>query len=190
MNSAKTKVIDYYKDLPSWAKGVVIVAGVGLFAYAGIKLAKVIFPSDAKKKQKESVDKVKKDIAALAKQGIKPTYNESQYIQWADSLAAQFEGCDFGQPLFPAGMNAWLPVGFTGWSASGAKLANIALKIKNDMDFAKLVSAYGVRTHDQCGYLTGNFTGSLPSAVSDELSQSEINTINKYLKAQKITYQF
>jgi hypothetical protein len=56
----------------------------------------------------------------------------------------------------------------------------------------KLVAVYGIRSYDQCGTwpFSGEFSGSLPSAVADELSEGEITTLNNYLKAQGITYRF
>jgi hypothetical protein len=32
------KVFDYYKELPSWAKGIVVVGALALFTYLRVKL--------------------------------------------------------------------------------------------------------------------------------------------------------
>ena len=180
----------FWNELPTWSKGVIAVGGLAVL-YFGITATLKRFKRAAEaQKNREIIDRVDDDIKKLEDGGMKLTYPNSQYIQWADSLSKTFDGCDWEQPLFPAGFNAWLPIGFTGWSGSGAKLANIIIKMKNDLDFAKLLSAYGIRTYDKCGVLTGDFTGSLPAAVTDELNQYEIEAINNYLKAQKINYLF
>ena len=181
-----------WNDLPAWSKGVIAIGGLAAIYFAVSATLKRLKKAEENKKNREIVDKVDDDIAVLEGQGMKLSYNKSQYNLWADAIAKSFSGCDWEQPLFPTGMTVWIPIGFTGWSGSGAKLANIMLKIKNDLDFAKLVSAYGVRSYDQCGTwpFTGEFTGSLPAAVADELAEGEITTINNYLKAQGITYRF
>ncbi len=188
----ENKTAKFWYDLPNWSKGVIAVGGLTALYFAVTATLRRIKKGEENKKSREIINKVEDDIAKLQSSGMKLSYNNSQYNLWADSIAKTFSGCDWEQPIFPTGMTPWIPIGFTGWSGSGAKLANIMLKIKNDLDFAKLVSVYGIRTYDQCGTwpFAGDFTGSLPSAVADELNDSEIATINKYLKDNKITYQF
>jgi hypothetical protein len=192
-STTKPKVgLKIWDELPTWSKGVIAVGGLVAVYFAITQTLKRIKQAEANKKNREIIDKVEDDIETLEKQGMKLTYMPSQYNQWSDAIAKTFSGCDWEQPLFPTGFSPWLPIGFVGWSGSGAKLANIMLKIKNDLDFAQLSASYGIRTYDQCGFwpFSGEFTGSLPSAVSDELSEGEIVAINNYLKAQGITYRF
>ena len=192
MEAKVSQGMKLWNDLPNWSKGVIAVGGLAAAYFAITATLKRIKKAEENKKNREIIEKVDDDIKVLQQKGMTLTYNNSQYNLWADTIAKTFSGCDWEQPLFPTGMTVWIPIGFTGWSGSGAKLANIMLKIKNDLDFAKLVSAYGVRTYDQCGFqpFAGDFTGSLPSAVADELSEGEISTINNYLKSQGITYRF
>lgn len=186
------KVNKFWNDLPNWSKGVIAVGGLAALYFAVTQTLKRIKKAEELKKSNAVVNQVQEDVVVLQNQGIKETYMPSQYSQWADAIAKQFSGCDWEQPLFPRGYEPWIPIGFSGWSSSGAKLANICMRLKNDLDFAQLVKAYGIRTYDQCGFwpFSGEFTGSLPSAVADELSESEIVAINNYLKSQKISYRF
>jgi hypothetical protein len=100
-------------------------------------------------------------------------------MAWADSIQKQFDGCDMS-----------VGAGGAVLTSSGQVLNDICIKLQNDADFLKLVAAYGVRTYDQCGYFTGDFTGSLYQAVTDELSTSEVDAINKVLVKHNVTYRF
>jgi hypothetical protein len=178
--------------LPTWAKGVIAVGGA-LVGYLLVnKIIKDIKNKKSIKEQMESVKNASNELQNIVKSGTKPSYADSQYSSWSDSLQKAFAGCDWEQPLFPTGVNVGYTFGLTGWSGSGAKLANVVLKLKNDADFLKLITVYGVRTYDQCGFppISGDFTGNLYSAVADELSDAEINALNKYLAKQKINYTF
>jgi hypothetical protein len=67
----------------------------------------------------------------------------------------------------------------------------IISKFKNDLDFLKLSTAWGVRTYDQCGWGTGNVeNATLSKAISDELNEGEISKINGALAKQGIKYRF
>ena len=188
----QNKAYEFYHELPAWAKGVLAVGG----ALVGYLIVNKVM-KDAKnmkniKEQMASVNDAGTELQNIIKTGIRRSYADSQFSSWADSIQKAFSGCDWEQPLFPAGFNAQLTFGLTGWSGSGSKLANIVLKLKNDADFLKLITTYKVRTYDQCGFppFAGDFTGNLYSAVADELNDSEINALNNYLKKQKINYTF
>ena len=75
-------------------------------------------------------------------------------------------------------------------SYSGEYLYKIILQLKNNVDFLKLQTAFGVRTYDQCGIFNGDFTGNLTQAVNDELTASEIAELNKQLTKKGIVYRF
>jgi hypothetical protein len=109
-----------------------------------------------------------------------PTFTDSQYGIWADSIQQQFAGCDYSIAL---------PGQLTG---SGKVLNNILKQLNNDADFAKLVIKYGVREYDQCGVwpMSGNFRGNLNQAVTDELASSEISMVNSTLASRNIKYRF
>jgi hypothetical protein len=181
------KAFEVYKGLPSWAKGVVVIGGIAIVYFTTKSFLKRIKQSAEKKKDMEVVVEQKKELDILVKDGVYPTFSGSQYKAWADALQKQFDGCD---PSIRIPLLAPTSLWNSQWSGSGAKLVNIIYKFKNDADFLQLSQAYGVRTYDQCGWGTGNFTGSLAAAISDELDESEINAINQALSKQGIKYKF
>lgn len=143
------KFYNYYKDLPSWAKGIVIVGGVGILAYAGIKLARVIFPSEKKKNERELDKQVTDEIREAEKQGQKATYADSSYLQYANSIHNSMMYCvgdDYGS------------------------VVTQAKKMMNDLDVAKLIKAYGTRQRYCFGIPTGG-KDDLFTAIRAELGQ-------------------
>jgi len=165
------KVYDYYKDLPSWAKGVTIVGGLAIAYIIGNRIYKGIKASSEYKGQKETLNQQEAEIKNLQQTGMRLSYPPSQYKAWADAIASAFAGCD--------------PLG----NSLGA-IAEPINKMKNNLDFLKLQTSFAIREYDQCGWGTGNFKNNLQSAVNDELTQKEINFLNKVLRDKGITYQF
>lgn len=172
-----------FKTLPLWAKGVISVGVTGVTVYAGIKIYQGIKIAITKGKAQKSIANVGKERSTLEQQGQSATYADSQYKGWASDIETQFSGCDFStpMPIFP-GLDL---------SYSGQKLYNILNGFKNNVDFLKLVEAWGIRTYDACGIGTGDVTNvNLYGAVSDELNNGEIEIINDLLKSKAITYSF
>lgn len=168
------KVYDYYKGLPAWAKGIVIVGGVALVAYAGVKLAKVIFPSEKKKRERELDRDVSQEIRDAEKSGKKATYADSSYLQYANTIhnAMQFcVGDDYGT------------------------VVNTAKKMMNDLDVAKLIKAYGNRQRYCFGIPAGG-KDDLFTAIRAELGQEfagltsyRVKQINSDWSKKGIKYQ-
>jgi hypothetical protein len=182
-----SKVFEVYKGLPSWAKGVVVIGGIAIVYFTTKSFLKRIKQSAEKKKEMEVVFEQKKELDTLVKNGVYPTFSGSQYKAWADAIQQAFDGCDPSIRIpFLAPTSLW----GSQWSGSGAKLVNIIYKFKNDADFLQLSQAYGVRKYDQCGWFTGDFSGSLSAAISDELDENEVTAINQALIKQGIKYRF
>ena len=177
---------DGFRGLPGWAQGVIAV-GTGVIGYFAVRGVINRIKSQAQvAKEKESLDQVKKDLKNLTNSGVRKSYPDSQYKQWADSLEKQFAGCDTSS-LFSVDV----PL-IGGYSGSGTKLYNILNQMKNDADMLALVDAYGLRTYDQCGIWSGDFgPATLSQAVADELENDEIDGINAMLASPpKINYRF
>ncbi len=173
----------YYKELPAWAKGVVIVGGLGITYFTGLTAYKMVKRGIEKGKSAKSLKNVAAEKSELADSGQVATYQPSQYKGWADSIQKQFSGCDFSVPVpFTPGLDL---------SYSGKVLYNVLSGFKNDLDFLNLIESFGVRTYDDCGWGTGDVENvTLYSAVTDELNSDEIKEINKLLKSKGITYTF
>jgi len=164
-------VYSYYKELPSWAKGVVVIGGIAIVYFTSKQLISRIKGQSEEKKMRESIITQESELKNKLDTGLRLSYPDSQYQSWATQIASEFAGCD------PA-------------NSSFSKFMNIIYKLKNDVDFLKLSTSFDIKTYDQCGLWNGDFKGNLHEAVNDEFDNNELLKINKALQNQKITYQF
>jgi hypothetical protein len=180
------KAYQYYTELPSWAKGIVVVGTLGVVYFLGRSILNKIQANAEVQKQMQTITSQKDEIKNLQDSGAKPSFADSQYKSWADGIVSQFKGCDIVPkvPLVPANFLGFI----TNWSGSGAYFVNIIDKFKNNLDFLKLSEAYGVRSYPDCGW--GDVNGTLAQAVANELDDNEIKAINKSLSKKGITYSF
>ena len=166
------KAFEYYKELPSWAKGVVVIGVLGVAFIVGNRIYKAIKEQQKNKDQRKTQDEQMKEKKNLQDLGMRLTYPVSQYRAWADAIQTQLSGCD-------------------PFERSMSTIGNVIGKLKNDLDFLELSTAWGAsRTYDQCGWGMGDFTGSFQQAVNDELRTVEINILNKTLQEKGIKYRF
>ena len=179
------KVYQYYKELPSWAK--VVIGGIAIAYFTTKQFIARIKAQNKKKVDMATVVEQKKEINNLEKTGLRATFPDSQYKAWADAIKDAFDGCD---PSLRVPILAPTSLWNKNWSSSGAKFVNIIYKFKNDLDFLKLSEAWGVRSYDQCGWGTGDVTGTLSNAVADELDETEVTAINNALAKQNIKYKY
>jgi hypothetical protein len=82
----QNKVYSYYKDLPPWAKGVVVVGGGLVFALVGFKIYKAVFPSGIDRKNRELLNTADKEIRDNLNKGIKPSFSDLNYIAFANTI--------------------------------------------------------------------------------------------------------
>ena len=186
---AKGDTMKIWNDLPTWAKGVIAVGGIAIAYFTARGVIKFVKTKIESKDQRKTQAEFQDDLRALQNEGVNPSYPASQYRGWADLIQTQFAGCDFQNNVFD--MSDPL-LGWAGtFSGSGKVVAGIFQQMKNDADFASLVTAYGIRTYDQCGTwpFAGDFTGNMFSAISDELDMGERNELNKKLQLKNISYR-
>lgn len=185
---AKEKALEVWSGLPTWAKGIIAVGGLAIIYFTARTIVKKISASKESQDSKESVKDATNDRASLLRKGLRPSFNQTQYKGWANSMEQSFEGCD------PFGNITWgadSPLGKVSyWSKSGYNVAKIFTQLKNDIDFLDLVVAWGVRTYDECGILTGNVENvDLFKAIDHELTDAERRDLNKILAKKGITYK-
>lgn len=180
------EVYKFYKDLPSWAKGVVVVGGIAIVYFTSKSILRRLKAEKDKKDSKELVKDVELEKRKLINSGMRASYTATQYKTWANSIQQAFDGCD-ASAEFTWGANS--PLGTVSvWSGSGYKVANIFNQLKNNLDFLELLSAWGIRTYDACGYFTGDVEDvDLIRAITDELSSREISNLNKILAKKGIS---
>ena len=179
----------WFTDLPGWAQGVIAIGGVAVGTVVGFKVYKGVKNAVNKSKASGAVRDSKNELADLERSGQKATISDSQFQAWANQLQKQYDGCDtswFWGSHFP-GLDVWFPETFGSYSFKFT--AGVLNNLKNDADFLKLVTAFGVRTYDACGWFTGDFTGDLYAAISDELTEEERGILNKILASKNIKYR-
>ena len=122
------KVYQYYKDLPSWAKGVSVVGVLLVGFIVGRKIYMTIVKSQQEKRNREYLRDVDSDISKNQQSGVKPSFSDSNYMSFANTIYNSMRYCvgdDYGS------------------------VESTMKKMNNDLDVAKLIKAFGVR-QDYC----------------------------------------
>jgi hypothetical protein len=164
----------FYKELPSWAKGVLAISAVAGVGLIGWKIYRAVNPSDEEKKNALLLKDIDSEIARLRKKGIKQSYADSQYKTFADSCWEGMKYC--------VGDNY-------------GNVEDILKSMKNDLDVLLLQKAYGERQLYCFGIPAGS-KKELFQAVKSELGNEwggvtgyRVNSINSNWKDKGITYQ-
>jgi hypothetical protein len=163
---ANAKLYNYYTELPSWAKGLVVVGGMAIAYIIGNKIYIALKPKP------QDIKNIEDDIAKLSKE-IKATYNAATYDQYANII--------YNAQRVSLGNDS-------------GTITDIALMMKNDLDVAKLVKAYGTRQDYAFGFPTDSFglfgamRKGIESAAFGAFSY-RIGKINKDWESKGITYR-
>jgi hypothetical protein len=168
------KIYDYYKDLPSIAKGIVVVGALGIAYIVGRRVYKELFPSEQEKANKQLTKDIANEIEVLNKQGVKPTFPDSTYFTMANTIYESMRyavGDDYGT------------------------VESTMKKMKNDLDVAKLIKAFGKKQDYFFGIPEGQ-PKDLISFVQSELGNDyggltnyRIRNIQKDWNSKGITYK-
>jgi hypothetical protein len=132
-----------------------LIAG-GLFV--GYKIIKFFIGSS------NSIAAATNEVKNLTLKGVKATYPDSSYTQWASSIVS---------------------AGFNTLGTNEQAIYDIFKKMMNDLDVAKLIVAFGNQRVEFSFQ-----TMPLGAWLSTELDSSEMAVINKILRDKKIKYQF
>jgi hypothetical protein len=170
----QNKVYTYYKELPSWAKGIAVL-GVGVVAFlVGRKLYKVAFPSLEEQKSKQMLNNINSDIRKNLSLGLKPSFADSNYNTFANTI---YEGMRY---------------------AVGDDYGTVEATMKkmmNNLDVAKLIQAFGLRQNYIFGIPKGSpvdlFTMTQQELGNEYLGVTNyrVKNINADWKKKGITYQ-
>jgi hypothetical protein len=109
------KVLNFFKDIPGWAKGIILIIIVLLVSWIIYKFYKNIKPKSDEEKAVEN----EKD--QLVKKGQKPTFGQSTYQGYADRI--QTENMSF--------------------NTDEEAIYGIFKTFKNDLDVILLIQAFG-----------------------------------------------
>ena len=118
------KAYQYYKDLPPWAKGVVVVGGAVVVYLIGSKVYRAVFPTEAQKKNRELEKNIDSEISKMQNNGEKASFSDSNYNTFANTIYNSMRfaiGDDYGT------------------------VESTLKRMKNDLDVAKLIKAFGLK---------------------------------------------
>ena len=162
------KAYSYYKELPAWAKGVVVVGGLAVTYIFVSQIISRIKKQASDKQNKQAVESAKDDLQELRKNGIKPTLSKAQTDSMADAILNQYKNAD---------------VLLQSYSVTEREFN----KLKNDADFLMLKTSWGVRTYPDAFFgSVSNVT--LEAAIQNELFNSSIDKLNAILSKKGIKY--
>lgn len=163
------KTYQYYKELPSWAKGIVIVGGLTVIYIFASQIIRRTRRLSEGKDAKEAVDSARNELNDLIRKGIKPTISLSQARAYAEKIVKQFKGADLTLGSYDV-------------------VYNIFKQLKNNADYLLLKQEFGVRSYDDA--LWGQVKNvTLESAIQDELTNWRIGNLNAVLEKAGITYR-
>lgn len=166
------KVFRYYKDLPTYAKGVVAIALTGIVGFLGYKLYGKLFPSQSERDAAKLLNSVTNDVAKFQREGLKPTYPSANYVTFANTIYQGMRyavGDDYGS------------------------VVNTLKKMENKLDAALLIDAFGVKQNYAFGIPTGDPMDML-SFIKTELGNewwfiNRIKQINEDWSSKGIPYK-
>ena len=163
---SESTVYKYYKDLPSWAKGITIVGLLGLTYIVGNKIFLALKPKP------QEIKNIEDDITNLQTKQ-QPTYPASSYDNYAETIYQAQR---------------------TSLSNDSGTILDLAKLMKNDLDVALLVKAYGNRTDYVFGVPSDNYTlfGAMRKGIESDLFGAfgyRLNSVNKDWESKGITYR-
>jgi len=166
-----------YTELPSWAKGVVVVGGLVVGYLAVTSILKSI---KAKKNKEESLAEVNNANSELNTQiqtGKGPTIARSTAEVMANAIVAASNDCGTEEKQMYAQFD----------------------KVQNQADILLFVDVFGLRKKVRCpftddpreSFFSANTPPmSLSAMINSELDATQIATINNKLASKGITYKF
>lgn len=139
-----------FEKLPNWQKGLIIIIVIIVLFYL-FNYAKGYFAGVKNKATSQG------EIQQLESQGIQQSYPDQRYLAFADSIQTAIAG----------------------WGTDEESVYNVMRQIKNNIDFLKLQTAFGVRDGE-----------TLSQWLLGDLSSAEMLSVNQILSSNGVTYRF
>lgn len=154
------KALKFWDSLESREKMILIIVVVVILWISRNKI-KGFLNAAGKNLQNQS------EISKLQSNGIKATYDAEKYQKLADYLFRAMDGVGtYVQDVY-----------------------NAFNQLRNDVDFIKLDTAFGVRTPTDTWFgLAGSHD--LKTWIKEDLSESEVSTLNNLLKNRGVSKRF
>jgi hypothetical protein len=166
-----------YTELPSWAKGVVVVGGLVVGYLAVTSILKSIKAKKTKEESLAEVNNANTELNTQIQTGKGPTIARSTAEVMANAIVAAANDCGSDEKQMYAQFD----------------------KVKNQADILLFVDVFGLRKKVRCpftddpreSFFSANTPPmSLSAMINSELDATQIATINNKLASKGITYKF
>lgn len=159
-----------FKDLPSWAKGTVAIAGTLTVILGGYFAVRGINNIVKGKSSRDSSKATKSDLKNLNKnQDTAQTISDSQAEAYASSIFSALNG----------------------YGTDEDAIVSVFDKVKNEADVLAISNAFGVREVSSGSWNPEpNYKGDLSGALREDLSDYWVNKLNEVLADKGITFRF
>jgi len=166
-------VYRYYTELPSYAKGVVVIALTGSAIFLGYTLYKKLSPSQSEIDAKKLLTSVTDDIAKFKSAGMTQSFNDANYNTFADTI---YEGMRYS-------------IG-DDYKAVRATCQ----KMQTNLDVALLIKAFGIRQNYFFGFFDAGSPMDMLTFIKTELGHEwwfgdKVKDINSDWASKGITYR-
>jgi uncharacterized membrane protein YebE (DUF533 family) len=153
-----------WKSLPTWAKGTIAIVGVLAIGGVGFAIYKSVKKAVEKAKESKEGREAKDELRDAEKEGIKPTISEAESEAKVSALISAADECD------PLGQGA-------------TQIIAVIKSLKNKADFYLVSSKFGTKTWDECGWGTGDITGSITTLLTEELDSGQMRQVREHLSS-------
>jgi hypothetical protein len=166
-----------YTELPSWAKGVVVVGGLVVGYLAVTSILRAIKAKKTEAESKAEISQANTELNTQIKSGNGPTIQRSQAEVMANAIVAASNDCGTDEKQIYAQFD----------------------KVKNQADILLFVEVFGLRKKVRCPFSDDpreSFFSSdtppmsLSAMINSELDTTEIQTLNNKLATKGIKYKF
>lgn len=156
---------EFFNSLSPLVRNIIILILFLIFVFFVYRIFKYFKDLADEKNFKNTVNDAESELKKLLKTQ-RPNYPDSSYSGWANQLQLLVEGCDF--------------------DTNTPDVLAIFTNIKNDVDYLKLLTAFGVRDIDECGFawVTGSYSADLPTLFVKETASGIKQLVNAYFIKQ------
>lgn len=158
-----------FKKLPQWAQMIIILVILVVVFLILRELKKFIELRKSQAGARSEVNQNESRMTQLSQQGIVPTISRVDAEGMANAIQEAADGCD------PSGQGA-------------QQIMARIYALQNEADWRQLVDAFGIRTWDNCGYFTGDVTGSLTTLMISDLNTDELAEARRHLGQFGVTF--
>jgi len=165
----KKSMKKFIMSLPPWGRAVIAIMAIVTIVIVFIWLKNLIALKKSEKNSRAEVNANETRLDQLGQQGVLPTISRPDFESMANAMQAAADGCD-------------------PWGQGAQVIMQRIYALQNEADYRSLVDAFGIRTWDQCGYGTGDVTGSLTTLMISELNSSQLAEARRHLGQFGVTF--